>query len=373
MSEPRSAGNAISLDTTQEKWRFWLPAQLPKSALWFGFPRVLLREHSVRDHAPLCRASVMPATITARASRRCRRPRPPPALGVFFRTSNAAASASAFSFRASSRSRARIRFIVANDACPSSPNRSPLFVFRLEHILACQAFLQLGGGKRARLGQDPDLLLNRPVAPRALGGVTGRLLASCIHRDSVCSLIGSLPARRATIFCLKANKNGLVTGSFPSRPTEQPFPEPTKSWWGARRVRAVSSPAEGLGTWRQLPRFRAHLASDPLYHHSCRLARRAMLPPATPRTRRIWRWISRARLSRNSACDNTSITATSKNTRVLIQLKMLGHCRPSGAGPPPSVLRHRDDSVTTIRARPSVVRHTRRRQRKRELADWDSN
>jgi methyltransferase family protein len=40
--------------------------------------------------------------------------------------------------------------------------------------------------------------------------------------------------------------------------------------------------------------------------------RSALLPADTPRTRRIWRWISRALLSRNSACDSTSSTATSK-------------------------------------------------------------
>ena len=62
-------------------------------------------------------------------------------------------------------------------------------------------------------------------------GMTGRLLASCSHRESVCwrrpvskascrALTASLPVKRATIFCLKARENGFVTKSLPSRPAD---------------------------------------------------------------------------------------------------------------------------------------------------------
>jgi hypothetical protein len=63
--------------------------------------------------------------------------------------------------------------------------------------------------------------------------MTGRLPASCNHRESVCwrrpvsnaswrALTASLPVNRATIFCLKARENGFVTESLPSRPADQP-------------------------------------------------------------------------------------------------------------------------------------------------------
>jgi hypothetical protein len=69
-----------------------------------AFP-ALDRSRRKADHltcgAESCRgnlASFRAARITARASRRCRRPRPPPGLGVFLSTSNAAPSASALFF-----------------------------------------------------------------------------------------------------------------------------------------------------------------------------------------------------------------------------------------------------------------------------------
>ena len=95
-------------------------------------------------------------------------------------TSNAAASASAFSFRASSRSSVRIRFMVASEARPSSPQgHSPLLVFGLQNAFPLEEIRQLATRERARSRQDPNLLLDRPVAPRALrrhGGKTTRLL-----------------------------------------------------------------------------------------------------------------------------------------------------------------------------------------------------
>jgi hypothetical protein len=62
-------------------------------------------------------------------------------------------------------------------------------------------------------------------------GMTGRALASCNHRESVCwrrpvsnaswcALTASLPVKRVTIFCLKARENGFVTESLPSRPAD---------------------------------------------------------------------------------------------------------------------------------------------------------
>ena len=62
-------------------------------------------------------------------------------------------------------------------------------------------------------------------------GMTGRVLASCNHRESVCwrrpvsnascrALTASLPVKRVTIFCLKARENGFVTESLPSRPAD---------------------------------------------------------------------------------------------------------------------------------------------------------
>jgi hypothetical protein len=120
---------------------------------------------------------------------------------------------------------------------------------------------------------------------------------------------------------------------------------------------------------RQLPRFRAHLASDPLYHHSCRLAARDAATRHSAHSEDMALDFSspvEQELGLRQHIDHGYV----QNTRVLVQLKMLGHCGPSGAGPPSRVLRHSDDSVTTIGARPSIVRQARRRQRKRELADW---
>jgi hypothetical protein len=62
-------------------------------------------------------------------------------------------------------------------------------------------------------------------------GMTGSVLASCNHRESVCwrrpvsnascrALTASLPVKRVTIFCLKARENGFVTESLPSRPAD---------------------------------------------------------------------------------------------------------------------------------------------------------
>src|SRR3954470_15125756 len=46
--------------------------------------------------------------------------------------------------------------------------QSPLLVVRLEHVLAAKEIRQLGTRQGARLRQDPNLLLDRPIAPWAL-------------------------------------------------------------------------------------------------------------------------------------------------------------------------------------------------------------
>ena len=139
-------------------------------------------------------------------------------LEFFLSTSNAAASASALSFRASSRSSIRIRFIVASDARPSSPRQ--VATARIRPAGRPRA----GGNPSAphpstgSPSPNPNLLLDRPVVPRALRGHDWKNpIASCNHRESVCwrrpvsnascrALTASFPVKRVTIFCLKARR-----------------------------------------------------------------------------------------------------------------------------------------------------------------------
>ena len=153
-------------------------------------------------------------------------------LQFFLSTSNAAASASAFSFRASSRSSARIRFIVASDARPSSRRASRHCSYsacrtpsRRRHSVS-SAPVRVLAFARIRIFSSIDQSRFGRFA-----GMTGRLLASCNHRESVCcrrpvssdscrALTPSLPVNRATIFCLKARENGFVTEPLSSRPAD---------------------------------------------------------------------------------------------------------------------------------------------------------
>ena len=108
-------------------------------------------------------------------------------LEFFLSTSRAAASASAFSFRASSRSSVRIRFTVASDARPSSPRAS-----RHCSYSACSmpprwrkslnsAPVRVLAFARIRIFSSMDQSRFGRFA-----GMTGRLLASCNQRESVC-------------------------------------------------------------------------------------------------------------------------------------------------------------------------------------------
>lgn len=153
-------------------------------------------------------------------------------LEFFLSTSNAAASASAFSFRASSRSSVRIRFIVASDARPSSPRAS-----RHCSYSACitpSRWRKSVSSAPVKVLAVAKIRIFSSIDQSRLGrfaGMTGRVLASCNHRESVCwrrpvsnascrALTASLPVRRVTIFCLKARENGFVTESWPSRPAD---------------------------------------------------------------------------------------------------------------------------------------------------------
>lgn len=153
--------------------------------------------------------------ITTRAPRRCRRPRPPPRPGLFLSTSNVAASASAFSFRASSRSRAESALL--SSPMPGCPRSGPVATVRTRPAgrPALQAIHHLGTFEGARLCQVRIFSLIDQSRLGRFAGMTGRLLASCTQRESVCwrspvsnascrALTASLPVKRATIFCLNA-------------------------------------------------------------------------------------------------------------------------------------------------------------------------
>jgi hypothetical protein len=160
-------------------------------------------------------------------------------LEFFLSTSNAAASASAFSFRASSRSRARIRFVVASEARPSSLKASRHCSYAAwstpsrRRKSVSSAPVRLLAFARIRIFSSIDQSRRGRFA-----GITGRLLASCAHRESVCwrrpvsdascrALTASVPVKRATIFSLKARENGFVTELLPSRPADQPRKQAT--------------------------------------------------------------------------------------------------------------------------------------------------
>ena len=118
---------------------------------------------------------------------------------------------------------------------------------------------------------------------------------------------------------------------------------------------------------RQLPRFRAHLASNPLYHHSCRLAARDAATRHSAHAEDMALDFSspvEQELGLRQHIDHGYV----QDTRIPIQLKMLGHRGPSVAGPPSRVLRHSEDSVTTM-ARDRQSFDMLVGQRKRELAD----
>ena len=188
-------------------------------------------------------------------------------LEFFLSTSSAAASASAFSLRASSRSRARIRFVVARPArlspsasrhcsysacstpsrCRRSVNLAPVSALPVARIRIFSSIDQ------SRLGR--------------FTGMTGRLLASCIHRERVCcvrpvsnascrALTPSLPVKRSTIFCLKARENGFVTEHCLLAPlitASTPGYTSTRLPATVNRSRSIVSCEDGRRAWLTLP------------------------------------------------------------------------------------------------------------------------
>jgi hypothetical protein len=109
--------------------------------------------------------------------------------------------------------------------------KSPLLVFGLQNGLAAEEIRQLRTRQGARRCQNPNLLLTRPVAPRALRRhdwtstrllqpPRERLLAQTGFQGQLPRTDRILPVKRVTIFCRKARENGFVTASSPSRPAD---------------------------------------------------------------------------------------------------------------------------------------------------------
>jgi hypothetical protein len=126
-------------------------------------------------------ASFRAVTITARAPRRCRRPRPPPESGVFFEHQQGGGfSKRLFLPLELTLERAdplhhrqrRPPFFVQGE--------SPVLVLGLPYTLALEELGQLGTCEGTRLRQNPNLLVDGPLALRALcwhDRKTTRLLA----------------------------------------------------------------------------------------------------------------------------------------------------------------------------------------------------
>ena len=110
---------------------------------------------------------------------------------------------------------------------------SPLLVLGLQYALALEEIGQLGSLRALAFAR---IRIFSSIDHSRFGrsaGMTGRLLASCNHRESVCwrrpvstascrALTASFPVKRTTIFCLNGNENDFVTESSPSRPAVQP-------------------------------------------------------------------------------------------------------------------------------------------------------